>query len=151
MKIYLLDTNQCSQITNKNPQILYKLTTLNQDDLLATSVIVCGELMYMAEKSTRKSENLLIVRSFLENITTISIDRKVFDTYASIKTKIFDKFAPKDKKQRRKYKLGNIGFTDNDLWIAATGIAYNVTIISSDRDFQRMLDVVEFPLESWTD
>ena len=151
MKIYLLDTNQCSQIINNNPQILYKLTTLNQDDILATSVIVCGELMYMAEKSTRKSENLLIVRSFLENITAISIDRKVFDTYALIKAKIFDKFAPKDKKRRRKYKLENIGFTENDLWIAATGIAYNASIISSDSDFQRILDVVEFQLESWTE
>ncbi len=105
----------------------------------------------MAEKSTRKSENLLIVRSFLENITAISIDRKVFDTYALIKAKIFDKFAPKDKKRRRKYKLKNVGFTENDLWIAATGIAYNASIISSDSDFQRMLDVVKFQLESWTE
>ena len=150
MKIYLLDTNQCSQIINKNPKILYKLSTLDRDDIQATSVIVCGELMYMAENSARKNENVLIVRSFIENITIISIDRKVFDTYASIKAKIFNKFAPKDKKQRRKYKFEKIGFPENDLWIAATAIAYNATIISSDSDFERMLDVVEFKLEYWT-
>ena len=150
MKIYLLDTNQCSQIINKNPKILYKLSTLDRDDIQATSVIVCGELMYMAENSARKNENVLIVRSFIENITVISIDRKVFDTYASIKAKIFNKFAPKDKKQRRKYKFEKIGFPENDLWIAATAIAYNATIISSDSDFERMLEVVEFKLEYWT-
>ena len=150
MKIYLLDTNQCSQIINNNPKILYKLTTLDPDDILATSAVVCGELMYMAEKSARKSENILIVRSFIENITVISIDRKVFDTYASIKAKIFDKFAPKDKRQRRKYKFEETGFPENDLWIADTAIAYNATIVSIDSDFERMLEVVEFRLECWT-
>lgn len=150
MNIYLLDTNQCSQIINKEPKILYKLNTLEQDDILATSVIVCGELMYMAENSSRRNENILIVRSFLENITVIDIDRKVFDTYALIKSKIFNRFAPKDKKKRRKYKFEKIGFPENDLWIAATGIAYNATIVSSDKDFKRMLDVIEFQLECWT-
>ena len=150
MRIYLLDTNQSSQIINKNPKILYKLTTLDRDNVLATSVIICGELMYMAENSARKNENTPIVKSFIENITVIGIERKVFDTYASIKAKIFDKFAPKDKKQRRKYKFEKIGFPENDLWIAATAIAYNATIVSIDKDFKRMLDVVEFQLECWT-
>ena len=150
MKIYLLDTNQCSQIIKKNPKILYKLTTLDPDDIWATNVIVCGELMYMAEKSARKNENILIVRSFIKNITVISIDRKVFDTYASIKARIFNKFAPKDKQQRRKYKFEKIGIPENDLWIAATAIAYNAIIVSIDKDFKRMLDVVEFQMECWT-
>ena len=149
MKIYLLDTNQCSRIINKDPKILYKLSTLDRDNIQATSVIVCGELMYMAENSARKSENILIVRSFIENITVIDIDRKVFDTYALIKAKIFNKFAPKEKKQRRKYKFEKIGFPENDLWIAATAIAYNAIIISSDKDFKRMLEVIDFQLESW--
>lgn len=149
MKIYLLDTNQCSHIINQNPKILSKLTTLNRDDILATSVIVCGELMYMAEKSARKSENLIIVRSFLETMTLIDINRKIFDTYGSLKAKIFDRFAPKDKKQRRKYRLENIGFGENDLWIAATVIAYNATFVSSDSDFKRIQNVVNFPLEYW--
>ena len=150
MNIYLLDTNQCSQIINKNPKILYKLGSLERDDILATSVIVCGELMYMAENSARKNENTLIIRSFMENITIIDINRKVFDTYALIKAKIFNQFAPKNKKQRRKYKFEKIGIPENDLWIAATAIAYNSTIVSSDKDFKRIQDVVKFKLESWT-
>ena len=106
--------------------------------------------MYMVEKSTRRSKNILLTRSFIENITVIDINKKVFDTYASIKAKIFNKFAPKDKKQRRKYKFEKIGFPENDLWIAATAIAYNATIVSIDSDFERMRDVVEFQLECWT-
>lgn len=84
-------------------------------------------------------------------LLSLSIDRKVFDTYALIKAKIFNEFAPKDKKQRRKYKFEKIGFPENDLWIAATAIAYNAIIISSDKDFKRMLDVIDFQLESWTE
>lgn len=103
----------------------------------------------MAENSARKSENLLIVRSFIATINVLSIDRKVFETYASIKAKIFNRFAPKEKNLRRKYRLENLGFTDNDLWIAATGISYNATIVSADSDFKRMLEVIDFKLECW--
>lgn len=147
--IYFLDTNQCSQIIKKNLEILYKISTLGRDDILATSVITCGELIYMAEQSAIKRENLLIVRSFIEDYNVISINRKVYDTYASIKSEISNKFAPKDKKLRRKYKFEKTGFTDNDLWIVATGIAYNATIVSADSDFIRMLEVISFPLECW--
>lgn len=149
MKVYLLDTNQCSQIINKNPEILYRISTLESDDLLVTSVIVCGELIYMAEKSARKRENLLIIRSLMEQISAITIDRKIYDTYASIKTEIFNKFAPKEKKRKRKYKFAETGFGENDLWIVATAIAYNATTVSADSDFSRMQEVINFPLECW--
>ncbi len=129
--------------------MLSRLTTIDRDDIVATSVIVCGELMYMAEKSARKSENLLTIRSFLETITIIDINRKIFDTYGSLKAQIFDRFAPKDKKQRRKYKLENIGFGENDLWIAATVIAYNAILVSSDSDFSRIQNVINFSSECW--
>ena len=51
----------------------------------------------------------------MENITIIDINRKVFDTYASIKAKIFNQFAPKDKKRRRKYKSEKIGIPENNI------------------------------------
>lgn len=103
----------------------------------------------MAEQSERKRENLLVIRSFIEQINVVSIDRKVYDTYASIKSEIYNKFAPKDRKLKRKYKFEKTGFTDHDLWIVATGIAYNATIVSADSDFTRMLEVISFPLECW--
>lgn len=129
--------------------MLYRLATRSEDEILATSVIVCGELMYMAENSARKSENLLLVRSFIATMTVLEIDTKVFETYASIKAKIFNRFAPKEKSLRRKYKIEKLGFTENDLWIAATAIRYSATIISSDSDFSRMLDALDFQLECW--
>lgn len=129
--------------------MLYRLATRSEDEILATSVIVCGELMYMAENSARKSENLLLVRSFIATMTVLEVDTKVFETYASIKAKIFNRFAPKEKSLRRKYKIEKLGFTGNDLWIAATAIRYSATIISSDSDFSRMLDALDFQLECW--
>ncbi|PSB31671.1 hypothetical protein C7B70_12405 [Chlorogloea sp. CCALA 695] len=76
MTIYLLDTNHCSRIISKDIQIINRLTNLNQDDILVTSVIVCGELMYGAENSTRKSENLLIVHSFITTMNIIGMIKK---------------------------------------------------------------------------
>lgn len=149
LTIYLLDTNHCSRIISKDIQIIYRLTNLNQDDILVTSVIVCGELMYGAENSTRKGENLLVVRSFITTMNIIGIDREIFETYALIKAKIFNRFAPKEKSLRRKYRLEHLGFTDNDLWIVATGVCHGATIVSQDNDFKRMLEVIDFPLECW--
>lgn len=150
MKVYLLDTNHCSLIINKNPQILSRLTSLNRNDLLTTNVIVCGELMYMAQNSEYKEKNLPSVRSFIDNIHIYSIEQETVNIYAEIKAKIFNKYAPKEKKLRRKLRIENLGFTDHDIWIAATGVCHNAIIISSDSDFPRMLEIISLKLENWT-
>jgi tRNA(fMet)-specific endonuclease VapC len=39
---------------------------------------------------------------------------------------IFAQFAPKEKSKQRGVKISDLGFSDNDIWIAATALQYNL-------------------------
>jgi tRNA(fMet)-specific endonuclease VapC len=146
--MYLLDTNHCSRIILGETSIIRSL----QEHIgfgVATSVIVQGELLYMVQKSSQQETNLRFVKSFLQTIDLYPISGGVADVYGSLKGKIIEYFGPKDKAKRRKFTVQNLGFSDNDLWIASTALHYNLTVVSGDRDFQRIQQVAAFESESW--
>ncbi len=146
--MYLLDTNYCSRIIFGDSQVLARVRALDST-LLSTSVIVRGELVFMAWKSTQHTNNLVSIESFLQGIYIHPVDREVADVYGQLKASLFDRFGPREKQARRSATLESIGFTENDLWIASTAIANDATLISSDSDFQRMQEAKNFPVEAW--
>jgi tRNA(fMet)-specific endonuclease VapC len=146
--MYLLDTNHCSRIILGEPAIIKQLQ-LHSEAGIATSVIVRGELFYMAAKSEHRAANLQQIRAFLDLIDIYPINLPISEIYGALKGKLISAFGPKDKKQRRKFSPQNLGFGDNDLWIAATTIHYNLTVVSADNDFRRIQQVESFALESW--
>lgn len=146
--MYLLDTNHCSRIILGDRTLIQQLETHSADGI-ATSVIVRGELLFMVQKSERQAENLKTVTAFLQSISLYPISGAVADTYGRLKGEIVSQLGPKDKARRRKITVQELGFSDNDLWIAATVLHYELTLISADRDFQRLQLVRSFPVESW--
>jgi tRNA(fMet)-specific endonuclease VapC len=147
--MYLLDTNHCSYIIDNRPSVMAQFQA-QAEVHFAISVITCGELLYMTEKSTRKTENLVAVRNFLDRIGLYLIDEETAAIYSQLKTTIFNQFAPKDPAKRRKASIQNLGFDDNDLWIAATALQHGCTLVSADSDFARMQPVCPLKLESWS-
>ncbi|MDZ8108533.1 MAG: type II toxin-antitoxin system VapC family toxin [Nostoc sp. DedQUE12a] len=146
--MYLLDTNHCSRIIFGETNVIRRL----QERIglgVATSVIVQGELLYMVEKSSQQEANLRFVRTFLQTINLYPISGGVADVYGSLKGEIVEHFGPKDKAKRRKFTVQDLGFSDNDLWIASTALYYNLTVVSRDSDFQRIQQVQALGLESW--
>ncbi|MGC9503820.1 type II toxin-antitoxin system VapC family toxin [Baaleninema sp.] len=146
--MYLLDTNHCSRIIQGDSAIVDRIFQVGES-AVSTCVIVRGELLYMVYKSERKDTNLARVRSFLEDIQIYSIDEATADIYGQLKADIFERFGPKDKRKQRRTRLEHLGISENDLWIAAIALRNRLTIISSDRDFQRIQMVATLSLESW--
>lgn len=103
----------------------------------------------MAQNSQQRTANLVRVRTFLQHIDIYPIDLAIAQIYGEFKTELIRQFGPKEKSRRRRIKLGDIGISENDLWIAATALHHSLTVVSTDSDFERMRQVREFNLESW--
>ncbi len=145
---YLLDTNHCSYIINGNPQVTDTLKSCSSVTI-GVSIITYAELLYMTEKSALKSQNLGAVQVFLSDVDLYFIDEETAIIYSRLKSSVFNYFAPQEKSKRRNFSIENLGFSDHDLWIAATAIQHNLTLVSADSDFTRIHQVQPFPLESW--
>jgi len=146
--MYLLDTNYCSQTIIGNPTALKRLAE-HENSGISTCAIVQGELVDMAERSQRKTDNLALIQQFLQGIYVYPIDEKVAETYGKLKASLFHQFAPKEKSKRRNTTIYNLGFSDNDLWIAATALHHYLILVSSDSDFQRIQQIKPLALENW--
>jgi tRNA(fMet)-specific endonuclease VapC len=144
----LLDTNHCSSILEGDTSVLQQMTERSAT-IAFVSVVTEGELRFMAEKSSNQKANLDRVNQLLLDMNVIPIDSEIAATYAELKLTIMHFFGPKEKLARRKITLARLGFQDNDLWIAATAVRYNLTLISADGDFGRMAEARPIPLESW--
>ena len=92
----------------------------------------------MAERSQRKKNNLALVERFLEGLYIYHIDETTATIYGQLKALLFNKFAPKERNKRRKTKMLDLGFDENDLWIAAIALQRNLIVVSADSDFSRM-------------
>ena len=77
------------------------------------------------------------------------MDEQTAQTYGQLKADLFDHFGPKERAARRRFTLASLGFTDNDLWIAATALQHGIIVVSSDSDFARVQEVRPLSLESW--
>lgn len=146
--MYLLDTNHCSRIIQGNPTLLQCLQERSEIGV-ATSVITCGELRYMARKSEQEQSNLERIEAFLQIIDIYGVNRPIANIYGNIKGDLINRLGPREKAQRRRVSIQDLGVSDNDLWIASIALHYCLTIVSSNSDFQRIKQVTDFSLENW--
>ncbi len=145
MRDYLLDTNIWSYWYNpaKNSNILQHIQQLPTAIKLHISVITIGEIDYGYNVMPKKEQSREAeFRKFIsgEAPWTVLIDKHVAKTYGELRARLFEKYAPKNKRTKglRPEQLIDpvtsleLGIQENDLWIAAQAISRNLTLVTND-------------------
>lgn len=116
----ILDTNVIIRLLNGNENVrnaIYDFTNIH------IPVVVIGELLFGAEKSQKRDLNRRNYLAFCAPYPILDITQKVADVYGKLKKEL--------------QSNGNI-MPENDMWIAATAIANDMTVITQDKHFEHI-------------
>lgn len=124
---FLLDTNIVIAYLDNASEIRRRSTGVD----LFLSVIVVGELYHGALNSSDKARNLTLLRNYLAYQLSVPCDGITAERFGIIAADL----------QRRGQPI-----PDNDIWIAAQAIQYDLTLVTRDAHFER---VGGLKLERW--
>ncbi|HAQ21004.1 MAG TPA: VapC toxin family PIN domain ribonuclease [Prolixibacteraceae bacterium] len=129
---YLLDTNICIYYFKGQYDLKEKIGKIGFQKF-AISEVTLAELIYGAEKSQKKAQNIKVVEDFAERISIIPI---------------FDSIRIYGKEKARLKQKGTV-ISDLDLFIGATAIVNDMTLVTRNvREFERLDNI---RIENWID
>ncbi|NKB69417.1 MAG: PIN domain-containing protein [Candidatus Latescibacteria bacterium] len=130
--MYLLDTNACIRVLNNtSPPLIARLRQCDAAQIHLSSVVK-AELLFGARHSARVAANLQLIERFAVPFTPLPFDDLCADHYGLIRADLAAQGQP-------------IG--PNDLLIAATARAFDLTLVSHNTaEFTR---VVGLRIEDW--
>ncbi|OOF52323.1 type II toxin-antitoxin system VapC family toxin [Rodentibacter trehalosifermentans] len=127
--MYMLDTNTVSDIVRKEPGVLKRLKSISPNSI-CISGITAAEIIYGLEK--RQSIKLnQVIHPFLEAITIYDWHYSVAQCYGKLRAKM----------EKQGFVMGSL-----DLMIAAHALAENCTLVTSDKAFNMVPDLV---IQNW--
>jgi tRNA(fMet)-specific endonuclease VapC len=131
MKFYL-DTNICIYfLKGQYPQLLDAIMSQSPDDIKISSVVKAG-LLYGAEKSQKREENLEKVKKFLLPFEIVPFDDKAAVEYSVMRANM----------ERTGIVIG-----PSDLIISATVLSHCGTLITNnEKEFRRVPGLM---VENW--
>ena len=115
---YLIDTNILIRFLKGQTELFDLFDEL--ENLFISSISV-GELMYGAALSSKKDFNTEVYSDFCDSLNLLVPDADVAKNYGKVKAELKAKGHP---------------IPENDIWIAATAISANLTLITADSDFE---------------
>ena len=154
---YLFDTNAVSPLWNaRHPEhdtVKAFFASVSQSPVWL-STIVLAEIEYgmkITPEMDIDSQNQ--VRHEMSNHPFIlDIDKHTIGPYSDLRAELFKKFSPRDRRGRLTVKwpedliertsAKELGVQENDIWIAAQAIQYNLILVTGDH-MQRLVDVSE--------
>ncbi len=120
---YLLDTNIIIALFANDTKI--KNNLLQAEEVFIPSIVI-GELYYGANKSQRVQENLTKIKYFITNNVILSCDENTSRYYGEVKNSLRLKGRP---------------LPENDIWIAAITIQYNLILVTRDAHFNEVENI----------
>ena len=163
---YLLDTNILSFWADPKRQhhqnIIKRIEALG-DSPLCISAITLGEIAYghlaassSGETPIQSKFNNFIRNKFPTEINVLEVDRHTADPFGRLRAGIFEKYTKKDgRHSRRLYQLVNpddfepLGVQENDLWIAAQALQYNLVLVTNDKMLHIKSIAQDLKVEDW--
>ena len=133
--IYLLDTTTFSALMRRDARVRGRLGVLTLEDRAVICTITRGKVLYGLERlpqGKRRHDLEAEARHWFAQVICVSVSEAAGDRYATIKWETERKGTPLD---------------ENDLWIAATALALEAVLVTTDSDFVR---VSQLPMEDWT-
>ncbi len=157
MKAYLLDTNIASALWDQGDKhhldaLKFVTDAAANGDLVYVSRVTIAEIEYgyklhLSADPARRAKAEAAMRAYK---AIREIDKGTTEHYANIRAELFRRFAPRDAKSRirrvRPEQLVDkttgleLGIQENDLWIAAIAVEYNMILVTDDR-MARIQDV----------
>ena len=122
----LLDSSAYIAFKKRHPEVI---ETLPQTEEIWMSPIVLGELRAGFLQGSKRESNERELRMFLES-SRVSVDEETSDRYATIRVAL---------------KKAGTPVAANDIWIAASAMQHGLPILTSDRDFQKISQVIVRP------
>ena len=124
----LLDTNIVIALFAQDSAVVEHLDEVEE---VFIPSIVLGELYFGARKSRRVKENLARIDEFAVSNVVLGCDTETARYYGEIKNALREKGRP---------------IPENDVWIAAIALQYDLTLISRDAHFG---EIDHLKVESW--
>jgi tRNA(fMet)-specific endonuclease VapC len=124
----LLDTNIVIALFARDSAVV---ENLDKAEEVFIPSIVLGELYFGARKSGRVKENLARIDEFAVSNVVLGCDTETARYYGEIKNSLREKGRP---------------IPENDVWIAAIALQYDLILISRDAHFG---EVDNLKVESW--
>ena len=133
---YLLDTNiilTYARMSAMADAIEKDLKLFENDNLLAVSVVTVGELRSLAKQFQYGVDRIKRIQKMLSNLLVVDINiEEIIEQYAEI-----DAYS-QGKLKEKPLGLSSRNMGKNDLWIAATSSTYNLTLVTTDQDFEHL-------------
>lgn len=117
---YLLDTNII--IALFADEAVVKNNLAQADEVFIPSIVI-GELCYGARKSGRVQQNLARIDELASNSTVLGCDAESSRQYGEIKNRL---------------RLIGPPLPENDIWIAAVALQYQLILVTRDAHFQQV-------------
>jgi tRNA(fMet)-specific endonuclease VapC len=125
---YLLDTNIISAWLEDEKALADKIDNATG---IFIPIIAVGEMYYGAQYSTKVDLNINNIARAISHYPVLTIDENTCKHYGIVKASL-----------RRKGKP----IPENDIWISALGLQYNLTVVTRDNHFKEVggLSIVEW-------
>ena len=154
---YLFDTNAVSPLWNaRHPEhdtVKAFFASVSQSPVWL-STIVLAEIEYgmkITPEMDIDSQNQ-VWHEMSNQPFILDIDKHTIGPYSDLRAELFKKFSPRDRRGRLTVKwpedliertsAKELGVQENDIWIAAQAIQYNLILVTGDH-MQRLVDVSE--------